>query len=77
MCIVYNNTTCRDLCRCLKSNDFDVDDKKCSDTSKKLKDKELEASLHEDSYQVQAELAESLGVDHTIVSKCLKTLGKI
>ncbi len=32
---------------------------------KKFEDEELEALLHEDSCQVLAELAESLGVDHT------------
>ena len=44
---------------------------------KKFEDEELEALLHEDSCQAQAELAESLGVDHTIVSKRLKALGLI
>ena len=39
--------------------------------------KELEALLQEVLYQTQAVLAESLGVDHTTVSKCLKALGMI
>ncbi|GBN59682.1 hypothetical protein AVEN_190317-1 [Araneus ventricosus] len=41
---------------------------------------ELEALLHEGSCQTLVELAESLGVDHTMFetfSKCLKTLGMI
>ena len=42
-----------------------------------MKTKKLEALLHEDSCQVQAELAESLGVDHTTVFKCLKALRMI
>ena len=33
--------------------------------TKKIEDEELEALLYEDSYEVQAELAESLRVDHT------------
>ena len=36
---------------------------------KNFEDKDLEALHHEDSCQVQAELAESLGVDHTTVLK--------
>ena len=39
------------------------------------KDEELEALLHEDSCQAQAEFSESLGVDRTKVLKCLKALG--
>ena len=70
-------TTCRDWFRCFKNNDFDVGDKECSGAPKKFKDKELEALIHEDSCQAQAELAESLEVDHTTVSKCLKALGMI
>ena len=37
----------------------------------------MEALLHEDSCQLQAEIAESLGVNHTTVFKCLKTLEMI
>ena len=44
---------------------------------KKFEDKELEALLHEDSCQVQAELAESLALDHITVSKCFKALRMI
>ena len=35
----------------------------------------MEAILNEDSCQTLAELAESLGVDHTTVSKRLEALG--
>ena len=63
--------------RRLKNNDFDVKDKECFGAPKKFEDKELEALLHEDSCQAQAEFSKSLGVDHTTVSKCLKTLGRI
>jgi len=43
----------------------------------KEKDEELEALLHEDSCQALAELAESLEVDHTTISKRFKVLGMI
>ena len=72
-----SETTCRDWFRCLKNNDFDVEDKEHSGTLKKFEDKELEALIHENSCQGQTELAKSLEVDHTTVSKCLKALGLI
>ena len=70
-------TTYRDWFRHFKNNNFDVADKEYSGTLQKVEDKELEALFHEDSCQVQAELAESLGIDHTIVMKHLKELGII
>ena len=72
-----SETTSRDWFRHLKNNDFDIEDKECSGTPKKFEDEELEALLHEDSCQAQTKLAESLGVDHTTVSKHLKALGII
>ena len=45
--------------RCFKNNDFDVE-KEHSGALKQFEDEDLEALLDEDSYQVQAELAESL-----------------
>ena len=79
---IYGNhalleTTCTDWFRPFKNNDFDVEDKECSGTPKKFEDEELEVLLHENSYQAQAELEESLGVDYTTVSKCLKALEMI
>ena len=59
-----SETTYRDYFRCFKDNDFDVEDKEHSRAPKKFEDKELEALLHEDLCKVQAEFAESLGVDH-------------
>jgi len=53
----------------LQNNDFDVESKVCSGAPRKFEDEELEALLHEDSYQTLAELAESLGIDHTIILK--------
>ena len=70
-------TTCRDWFKYLKNNDFGVDNKECSGTLEKFEDDELEALLHEDSCQAQAELAQSLGVDPITVLKCLEALGMI
>ena len=70
-------TLCRDWFKWFKDNDFNVEDKESSDTLKKFENEELEALLHEDSCQVQAELAESIGVDCITVSKCLKVLAVI
>ena len=61
----------------MKNNDFDVEDKERSEAQKKFDDEELEVFLLENSYKAQAELAGSLGVDHTTISKCLKTLRMI
>ena len=60
-------TACRDRFRCFKNNDFDVEDKERFGTPKRFEGEELEVLLHEDLCQVQAELAELLGFDHTIV----------
>jgi len=68
---------CRNWFRRSKNNDFDVEDKERSGAPKKFEDEELEALLHEDSCQTLTELAESLRVDHTTVSKRLKVLGMI
>ena len=48
---VLSETTCRHF-RYFKNNDFDVEDKECSDAPKKLEDEELVALLHKASYQV-------------------------
>ena len=70
-------TTCRDWFINFKNNDFDVEDKEHSDALKKFEAKELEALLHGSSCLTQAELAKSLGLDLTTVSKHLKALGMI
>ena len=44
---------------------------------KKFEDAELEAILEEDLCQIQEELADALGVDHSIVSKRLKAMRMI
>jgi len=51
-----SETTCRDWFTHFKSNDFDIKDKGCSGVPKKFKDEELEALLHEYSYQTLVEL---------------------
>ena len=71
---VLSETICRYWFRHFKNIDFDIEDKECSGAPKKFEDEELEALLHEDSCQAQAEHAESLGVDPTLVLKCLKAL---
>ena len=59
------------LCR---KQHFDFEDKERSGAPKKFIYEELEALLDEDWYQTLSELAKSLGVDHTTVSKRLKAL---
>ena len=54
-----------------------MEGKERSDAPKKFEDEELEALLDEALCQTQAELAESLGVDHTTLLKRLKALGMI
>ena len=51
--------------------------KEHSGAPKKFEDGELEALLDEDPCQTETALAESLGVDHTTVSKLFKALGMI
>ena len=60
----------------IQSNDFDVEEKNAL-VHWKFQDEELVALLHKDLCQEQAELAESLGVDHITVSKCLIALWMI
>ena len=74
-CFVGNNM--QRWFRRLKNNDLDVENKEHYGELKKFEVKELEALLHEVSYKAQSELAESLVVDHTTVSKPLKALGMI
>jgi len=57
---------------------LDVEDEECSGAPKKFEDEYLEALLRDKKLcQMLAEFAESLRVDHTIVSKHLKVLGMI
>ena len=49
---VLLKTTYEDRFRCFKNNDFDVEGQECFGAPKMFEGKELEALLHEDSYQV-------------------------
>lgn len=69
--------SCREWFARFKSNDFDTEDKERSGGPKKFEDEELEELLREDSCQTLQELADSLNVDQSTVSKRLKTFGMI
>ena len=69
--------TCRDWFNRFKNDDFDVQDRERSGVPKKFEDEELETLLDEDPCQTQSEVAKSLGVDRTTVSKRLTALGMI
>jgi len=60
-----------------KSGDFDIEDRHGGAREKVFKDAELEALFHEDSYQTQKELVESLGVTQQTISKRLKAMRMI
>jgi len=68
--------SCREWFQKFKNGEFDVEDKERSGRPKIYEDAELEALLDEDSYQMQKELALTLGVTQTI-SYRLKSLGMI
>ncbi|KAG5316943.1 MOS1T transposase, partial [Pseudoatta argentina] len=72
-----SNTTCRDLFRRFKNNDFELEDKERSGAPKKFEDKELEQLLDEDPSRTLSELGKILQVDESTVSKRLKGLGMI
>ena len=69
--------TCRDWFNRFKNGDFDVQDRERSGAPKKFQDEELETLLAEDPCQTQSDIAKSLGVDRTTVSKRLTALGMI
>lgn len=69
--------SCREWFRRFKAGDFSVEDHERPGQPKKFEDLELEALLDEDSCQTQEELAESLGVDRSTISRRLKALGFI
>ena len=63
--------------RRFKSGDFDTEDKERPDQPKKIEDEEFEKLLDEDPCQTQDELAESLGVDRSTISRRLHAMGMI
>jgi len=73
---IISETMCCDWFRRFKSGDFE--DKERAGRPKLVEDIELEALLDEDPYQMQEELAESLGsVAQSIIPMRLKALGMI
>lgn len=69
--------TCRRWFQQFKGGDFDIEDEEHPGAEKKFEDTELEALLDEDPCQTQEELAETLEVDQSTVSRRLKQLGMI
>lgn len=69
--------TCRRWFQQFEGDDFDLEDEEHPGAEKKFEDTELEALLDEDPCQTQEELAETLGVDQSTVSRRLKQLGMI
>ncbi|GBP50526.1 Mariner Mos1 transposase [Eumeta japonica] len=72
-----SDTTCRDWFRHFKNNDFELEDKECSDAPKKFEDEKLEELLHQERCQTLTELGKMLQVDESTVSKGLRVLGMI
>ena len=60
-----------------KSGDFGLEDEERHGQPKKFENEELEVLIDEDCCQTQEELAESLGVTQTDISKRLKAAGYI
>ncbi|EGI60667.1 Mariner Mos1 transposase, partial [Acromyrmex echinatior] len=69
--------TCREWFQRFKNGDFDVEDRHSGGREKVFEDAELEALLDQDSCQNQKELARSLGVTQSAISKRLKAMGMI
>ena len=69
--------TCQKCFARFKRGDFGLEDEERPRQPKKFEDKELEELLDEDCCQTQEELAESLGVTQTAISKGLKAAGYI
>lgn len=72
-----DDSSVRGWFRRFKSGDFDVEEKERTGRPKTFEDQELEGLLDEDPCQTQEELAKSLGVDQTTISRRLKALGMI
>ena len=69
--------TCQKWFARFKSGHFGLEDEERPGQPKKFEDKDLEALLNKDCCQTQEELAESLGVTQTAISKRLKAAGYI
>ena len=69
--------TCQKRFARFKSGNFGLEDEERPGQPKKFGDEEREALLDEDCCQAQEELAKSLRVTLTAISKCLKAAGYI
>mgnify|MGYP003334104996 CR=1 FL=1 len=69
--------SCEYWFRRFRSGDFDTSDKERPGQPKIFEDEELKSLLDQDACQTQDELAKSLNVDRTTISKRLKALGMI
>ena len=69
--------TCQKWLARFKSGDFCLEDQERPGQPKKFEDAELAALLDQDSCQTQEDLAKSLGVEQSTVSRRLKAMGMI
>ncbi|EGI67986.1 Mariner Mos1 transposase [Acromyrmex echinatior] len=69
--------TCHKWFQHFKNGDFHVEDQHSGGREKVFEDAELKALLDQDSCQNQKELARSLGVIQSAISKRLKAMGMI
>ena len=69
--------TCQKWFARFKSGDFCLEDQERTGQPKKFEDAELAALLDQDSCQTQEDLAKSLGVEQSTVSRRLKAMGMI
>ena len=69
--------TCQKWFARFKSGDFDLEDEERPGKPNKFEGEELESLLDENCCQTQEELAESLAVTQTAISKRLKAAGYI
>lgn len=72
-----SKATCENWFRRFKNEDSDVSDKEHGKPPKKFEDAELEALLDEDPCQTEEELAETLNVDQSTVSRRLHKMGMV
>ena len=72
-----SETTYRDWFRRFNDDNFDLNDKKHENRSRKVEDCQLQALLNEDDTQSQKMLAEQLGVSQAAISMWLHAMGKV
>lgn len=72
-----SNTTCKEWFRRFKNDDFDIEDREHGKPPKKFEDAELEDLLAEDCCQTQSELARTLNVDQSTISRRLQAMGMV